>query len=531
MCVNCNDSLQVNLPVAPSGLNGTDGQSAYVYIATANTNTGTGFTYPMNPTQPYIAIITTTTPIVNPVAGDFTGQWHYWVGPSGAAGTNGTNGTNGANGVNGAISLNYKWINDVSGSNPGVGYVKVNNANVASATNLYINLTDANSISVAGVLAYMGNSTNPVKSIITITKKGTPTVFAHYSVTSATIIGAGTYYVVAVTPLSSSSTAPFTLNDDVVFSFSIVGNQGANGSGGTAGPTGPQGPIGPQGPAGSANLTRPAANTSYTFSNYLETDQGTTPTNYFQYSAGSGNPVGGDFKCFDSTGAATAVKANVTMIKISTEDVGATDYSVEMTNISTNGTITFNNTSGSTAIYDVLDAVYTAGSPGYLTLYVSLNTGIGSFLAAGSGHYDVTIESMYSLVLGNQNYNRILLNNTGSISGVLDRNLVTLRAPQAATVGTLMVVEVGAAAGTNDLYITYGYNETGSTSTYTSTLDVQVDYTKSTSHDNAYAASSPISIKLDTGGQSALLQFYVVASNVAPYKKSLAFMGGNIYSR
>lgn len=254
MCVNCNDSLQVNLPVAPSGLNGTNGQSAYVYIATANTNTGTGFTYPMNPTQPYIAIITTTTPIVNPVAGDFTGQWHYWVGPSGAAGTNGTNGTNGADGVNGAISLNYKWNNDTSASAPAASYVKVNNANVGLATSLYINITDANSSVVGNVLAYMVSSTNPTKSIVTITAKGDPTTFAHFAVTGGTLLS-GTYYIASISPLSASSTAPFTLNDDVIFSFSIVGNKGADGTGGTvgpAGPTGAQGPIGPTGATGPA---------------------------------------------------------------------------------------------------------------------------------------------------------------------------------------------------------------------------------------------------------------------------------------
>ena len=40
MCINCNDSLQVNLPIGPAGINGTNGQSAYVYIASATNNTG-----------------------------------------------------------------------------------------------------------------------------------------------------------------------------------------------------------------------------------------------------------------------------------------------------------------------------------------------------------------------------------------------------------------------------------------------------------------------------------------------------------
>lgn len=535
MCVNCNDSLQVNLPVAPAGINGTNGQSAYVYIASASNSAGTSnFTYPAILDDPntlpgryYLGFLNTNSPITNPAQADFTSAgvlFERVVGINGAAGAAGAAGTNGANGVNGAISLNYSWNNDTTASPPAASYVKVNNANVGLATSLYINITDANTSVVSNVLARMVSSTSTTKSIVSITAKGDPTTFAHFAVTGGSLLS-GTYYIAAVTPLSASSTAPFTLNDDVVFSFSVVGDAGSVGT------TGPVGPTGPQGPAGSANLTRPGANTSYTFNNVLVTDQGTTPTNYFQYSAGTTAPTGGGFKCLDNTGAATAVKSDVTMIMISTEDFGATDYSSVMSGIGTNGTISFDNTAGSTASYDIIDTVYNVGSPSYLTLYVSHTAGAGSFLAGVSGKYDVSLSSMYSLTLANQNYNRILLNNTGGSAGVINENLVLLRAPQSASVGTLMVVEVGAAGGTNDLYITYGYNESGITSTYQSTLDVLVDYTKSTSHNNAYAASSPISIKLDTGGQSALLQFYVVASNTSPYRKSLAFMGGNIYSR
>ena len=68
MCVNCNDSLQVNLPIGPAGINGTNGQSAYVYIASATNSSGANFTYPAIPSQPYIAILNTTTPIATPTS-------------------------------------------------------------------------------------------------------------------------------------------------------------------------------------------------------------------------------------------------------------------------------------------------------------------------------------------------------------------------------------------------------------------------------------------------------------------------------
>jgi len=534
MCVNCNDSLQVNLPIGPAGANGANGQSAYLYIASASNTTGTAnFTYPavLDPpnTLPgrfYLGLLNSTTPIVAPVQADFTTAgvvFNRVVGANGAAGAAGAAGTNGTDGLNGAISAEYYW--DSSPTAPASPtYLKTNNVNPALATQLYVSFTDLASNNIQALLALAWSSTSSTKSVIVITKKNNPNQYISYEVTANGVNG-GTYWIFFVNYVSSSAGFSATTNTEMVFSFSIVGDKGATGT------TGPAGPTGATGLPGNANLTRPGSNTSYIIDNYMLTDQGITPTNYFQYSAATGTPTSGTFKCFDNTGAVTAVKSDVTMIRISVEDVGAVDYSSVMSGIATNGTITFDNTTGSTASYDIIDAVYTIGSPGYLTLYVAYNTGAGSFLAGLSGHYDVSLASQYSLTLANQNYNRILLNNIGGSAGPVDQNLIVLRAPQAATVGTLMVVEVGAAGGTNDLYITYGYNESGVTNAYQSTLSVQVDYTKSTSHNNAYAASSPISIKLDTGGQSALLQFYVVASNASPYRKSLAFIGGNIYSR
>ena len=58
-----------------NGTNGTDGDDAYVYIAYASDTSGTGFTMTFNALLDYIAIKTTTTPIVSPSASDFTGLW------------------------------------------------------------------------------------------------------------------------------------------------------------------------------------------------------------------------------------------------------------------------------------------------------------------------------------------------------------------------------------------------------------------------------------------------------------------------
>lgn len=66
-------------PGAP-GAPGADGDDAYVYIAYASDANGTGFTMTFTGLHNFIAIKTTTTPIANPVASDFTGLWKQYAG-------------------------------------------------------------------------------------------------------------------------------------------------------------------------------------------------------------------------------------------------------------------------------------------------------------------------------------------------------------------------------------------------------------------------------------------------------------------
>lgn len=246
MCVNCNDSLQVNLPVGPSGINGTNGASSYVYIASANDASGNGFSYPQNPTQNYIAILNTNTPLVTPTQNDFVGLWHLWTGPTGA---NGSNGTNGIDGANGAFSFQYLWNTNTTTSNPGSGYLKIDNALVSAATKIIISETEVNSVNIANALTYAYYSNNPfAKSLITISKKGNSAVFATFVVVTGT--DSGVFQTLSVIPISSSSTTPFLANDNLVFSFSVIGNAGTIGATGPAGPTGAQGPVGSTGAIG-----------------------------------------------------------------------------------------------------------------------------------------------------------------------------------------------------------------------------------------------------------------------------------------
>lgn len=56
------------------------GANAYLYVAYADDAIGTGFTTTFSDTKHYIAIKQTTSPIVTPIASDFTGLWVVYSG-------------------------------------------------------------------------------------------------------------------------------------------------------------------------------------------------------------------------------------------------------------------------------------------------------------------------------------------------------------------------------------------------------------------------------------------------------------------
>lgn len=526
MCINCNDSLQVNLPIGPSGTNGTNGSSAYVYIAYADDAAGNGFS--TNPSgKNYIAIINSTTPIATPTAANFAGQWHLWTGATGAAGTNGTNGTNG---INGAFSFKYYWNTNTAASDPGYTFVKLNNnTNVNNATQIYISHKDQFSNQVVTPLYYSyGGTASTIKSFVTISKQSDSSVFATYRVTGGALSGA--YYTLNVIGLAASSNTPFSANDPVVFSFSVVGDVGATGA---TGPIGPQGATGPQGPAGagtSLNLVRPGSpDFDIDFNTSMNTNFAVT-TRYYQYSATTTTPTAGLIQTLDSTGATTTVVANIVQIRISGTEAsgGAYDYSGVLQYISSTkdsgalANFVFTNTTTSlTTSFYINQATWTSGSPGYLTLYVSGGSGT-AFVTGATGKYDLYLSTDYQLTLANKSYNRVLLKNLSGATKV-----VRFNAPATATPGSLMTVEAVADTGNANLMnLAYVRHTTGANQT----LVEHWEYANRASNGNL----NPVDIttlKLNTATDSCLMHFMVVQDVTSPYRTSLAYIGGDQFIR
>jgi len=193
------------------------GASAYVYVAYADDASGNGFSL-TDPDHDYVAILTSTTPIISPTAANFTGLWHKWTGPAG---------------IDGALSRRWSFSTNTSSSDPTNGFVKLNNADATLVTSIYISEVDDTTANVAAILAVAAASSSTVKSYIQVTKSDDNSKFATYSVSGLT--DNGTWDTVAVTYVSGSGSAPFALNDQVTVSISRTGDQGIPGAAGGTG--------------------------------------------------------------------------------------------------------------------------------------------------------------------------------------------------------------------------------------------------------------------------------------------------------
>lgn len=114
----------------PAGADGADGEDAYVYIAYASDASGTGFTTTFNANLDYIAIKSTTTPIVTPQASDFTGLWKNYKGIQGIQGEQGVAGEDGS-----SAYVYIAYASDANGTgftttfSPTLNYIAIKSTN------------------------------------------------------------------------------------------------------------------------------------------------------------------------------------------------------------------------------------------------------------------------------------------------------------------------------------------------------------------------------------------------------------------
>ncbi len=153
-----------------------------------------------------------------------------------------------------AVAWKYTFDNSTSMADPGTGDIRLNNATLASVTNIAIDATsaDTGNPDVSDLIASIDDGTNSThEGYIFVRKSGTPATFMAYSVTGAIVDNTGWLQI----PVTHSASGGSLTNGDALYiSFSRSGNVGATGSTGSTGPTGPTGATGAQGDATLADV-------------------------------------------------------------------------------------------------------------------------------------------------------------------------------------------------------------------------------------------------------------------------------------
>lgn len=201
---------------------------------------------PTGPTGPIGATSNITGPTGPTGRQGPTGPASTVTGPTGPTGPLGDAGPTGPVGGFGGITFQYLFSDDITGSDPGDGYIKFNNASIDFATKIYVDDEDSNAINLEDFFRSIDSSPSSVKSYIKIFDVNDVSQFLIFSVTNLTEQTG--YFELDCTSIGVGSLV--LLNDDPVgITFERSGDIGPTGpTGPSGGPTGPLGPTGPTGP-------------------------------------------------------------------------------------------------------------------------------------------------------------------------------------------------------------------------------------------------------------------------------------------
>lgn len=186
-------------------------------------------------------------------------------GPQGIQGIQGVQGVQGPQGEPGSFGgavFTYNYLIDTADTDPGSGNLKFDNA-LTTATQLFINKIDINSIDNSAYLETIDDSTSAIKGHFKVSVVGEPDDFVYYAINGEHYLDAGVYYEIPILYLSGSITT-LTNNSDVTITFVRTGDKGDKGDQGDKGDKGDTGDTGPIGPVGAGYAI--TSSTSGTFS-------------------------------------------------------------------------------------------------------------------------------------------------------------------------------------------------------------------------------------------------------------------------
>jgi len=136
--------------------------------------------------------------------------------------------------MQGLTGLPYVFDDGVTDTDPGSGRLAWNNADVTSATELYVSEMGPNAEPFGPILSVWDDLGTAVKGYLYITKVGTPTTFGYFSIDSVET-DSGVYRKWTVTGLASNGTFADDDNLNVIFTSVGSGEQGIQGPAGVSG--------------------------------------------------------------------------------------------------------------------------------------------------------------------------------------------------------------------------------------------------------------------------------------------------------
>jgi len=171
----------------------------------------------------------------------------------GIQGTQGVQGIQGTTGNFGGVTFDFTFDSNTSDTDPGSGRLKLNNASVGIATELYIDDQDDNATDIQDYLRTIDDSTSSIKGHFRITNKSNASDFALFVITGSSVEGTGYFKIPC--GISTASASSFSNDEDVIITFARTGDKGDSGTQGTQGiqgvtGSGAQGTAGTQGSGG-----------------------------------------------------------------------------------------------------------------------------------------------------------------------------------------------------------------------------------------------------------------------------------------
>jgi hypothetical protein len=161
------------------------------------------------------------------------------LGPQGFTGAQGPQGLQGVQGP-GQNQIQYTFSTSTTDSDPGVSFVRLNNATQNAATKIFIDPQDGLAANQQAYIDTWDDALGTNRGYLRLFKRDNPALFILFRVNAANESPAG-YTRVNVTALSWSSASPFANNDILGITFVRTGDQGDTGAQGFTGPTGTAG--------------------------------------------------------------------------------------------------------------------------------------------------------------------------------------------------------------------------------------------------------------------------------------------------